>query len=261
MSEPYAIAIVVGRERPVSSHLGDRAVVHADGRMEGFVGGSCSRDIVRSQAIEAIRTGEPRLVRIMPHDSASDDESDVVTVPMHCQSEGAIEVYIEPQLARRKLIVVGFTPVAQALSEIAPALGFSVARFVEHDELCDVDGSTIDALAGYVDALDERERMRGAAIVASQGHYDDAALAALLRHDFGYVGLLASRKRGGELLDDLQAEGISDERRNAVHCPAGIAIGARKPADVAISIFAQIIAIHAERANAAPIKDAFAAVS
>ncbi len=249
MSEAYAIAVVVGRDSPVSSHLGDRAIVYADGRMEGFIGGSCSRDIVRRQALDAIHSGEPRLVRITPEDAVPGDSRDIVTVPMHCVSEGAVEVFIEPHVPDRKLIVTGLTPVAQALAELAPALGFAVVRFVDREELCDVDGTTIDALSDYFDALDDHERERCAIVIASQGHYDDIALAAVVRHDFGYVGLLASRTRGGELIDALRSEGIAAERLATVHCPAGVAIGARKPNEVAISIFAEIIATNAAVAS------------
>lgn len=251
MSEAYAIAIVVGREKPVSSHLGDRAIVHADGRMEGFIGGSCSRDIVRRQALDTLRSGEPRLVRIASDETGTGDERDVVTIPMHCASEGAVEVYIEPHLPKPKLIIAGMTPVAEALAGIAPALGYCVVRFVEDEELCDLDGMMIDGLADYLDALDANLRERSAVVVASQGHYDDRALAAALRHDFAYVGLLASRARGLGVLNAIEGYGISGDRLRAVHCPAGLALGARKPADVAIAILAQIVAANASRANPA----------
>ena len=51
--QPFAVATVVVRRAPVSAHLGDRAIVFADGRMEGFVGGACAREIVRQQALES----------------------------------------------------------------------------------------------------------------------------------------------------------------------------------------------------------------
>lgn len=250
MSEAYAIAIVVGREKPVSSHLGDRAIVHADGRMEGFIGGSCSRDIVRRQALDALRSGEPRLVRITSDETGTGDERDVVTIPMHCVSEGAVEVYIEPQMPKPKLIIAGMTPVAETLAAIAPEIGYSAVRFVDDEELCDVDGTTIDGLADYLDALDAGVRERSAVVIASQGHYDDRALAAVLRHEFAYVGLLASRVRGLGVLNAVEEHGIPGERLRAVHCPAGLALGARKPADVAIAILAQIVAANASRASA-----------
>jgi len=52
--QSFAIATVVGRRAPVSSHLGDRAIIFADGRMEGFVGGACSHEIVRMHALQVM---------------------------------------------------------------------------------------------------------------------------------------------------------------------------------------------------------------
>lgn len=248
MNEPYAVAIVVGREAPVSSHLGDRAIVHADGWMEGFVGGACSREIVRRHALETLRTGEPRLVRIRPDVAELRVERDVVTVPMKCISEGAVDVFIEPHLARRELLVAGFTPVAGALAHLAPALGFRVVRFVDAKESNDcrpaAGAFSVDFLAEYVSTLDSRIRERSVAIVASQGHYDETALHALLQADFAFVGLLASRKRAQAIVSLLLQQGVSPERAGKIANPVGLDIGARKPAEVAVSILAEIIARH-----------------
>ena len=71
--QSFAVATVVARRAPVSAHLGDRAIVFADGRMEGFVGGACSREIVRQQALEALAARHGRLVSIRP--DASDPSS------------------------------------------------------------------------------------------------------------------------------------------------------------------------------------------
>ena len=64
--QSFAVATVVARRAPVSAHLGDHAIVFADGRMEGFVGGACSREIVRQQALESLRARHGRLVSIGP---------------------------------------------------------------------------------------------------------------------------------------------------------------------------------------------------
>ena len=202
---PYALATVVVRRAPVSAHLGDRAIVTADGLMEGFVGGSCSRDIVRRQALDAIRTGIARLVQIRPDPTplGDDDNAEVVVVPMGCASEGAVDVYIEPHLPARTLLVVGHTPVAAALAQLASALeGYRVQRVVAGNELHDLndddaaDAIEIESLGGYLSAIGaHRERL--IAVIASQGHYDERALAMLLSGEpQAFIGLLASRKRG-----------------------------------------------------------------
>ena len=250
---PYAIATVVVRRSPVSAHLGDRAIVTVDGRMDGFVGGSCSRDIVRRQGVDAIRTGIARLLRIRPEPEASQDsdetiDAQTVVVPMGCASEGAVDVYIEPHLPPRALLVVGHTPVAVELARLGSALaGYRVQRVVASDELRDLSGDdasdaiAVESLADYLAALGSaRERL--VAVVASQGHYDERVLGLLLSgQPQAFVGLLASRKRAAAVFGALRQDGIAPDRLAAVHSPVGLDIGARTPSEVAVSILAEII--------------------
>ncbi len=247
---PYALATVVVRRAPVSAHLGDRAIVTADGLMDGFVGGSCSRDIVRRQGIDAIRTGIARLVQIRPDPPSGEDENaEIVVVPMGCASEGAVDVYIEPHLPARSLLIVGHTPVAAALAQLASALdGYRVQRVVAGDELQDLSEDAaaaaieIESLAGYLAALGAR-RERLVVVVASQGHYDERALATLLSGEpQAFVGLLASRKRAASVFGALEQEGISRARLAEVRNPVGLDLGARTAGDVAVSILAEIVA-------------------
>lgn len=250
---PYATATVVVRRSPVSAHLGDRAIVTADGRMEGFVGGSCSRDIVRRQGVDAIRTGIARLLRIRPEPETSSsfegsDDAQTVVVPMGCASEGAVDVYIEPHLPARTLLIVGHTPVAAELARLGSALAnYRVQRVVASEELRDLPGDdatdaiAVESLAGYLSALGaQRERL--VAVVASQGHYDERALSLLLSVESqAFVGLLASRKRAAAVFGALEQEGVARERLEHVRNPVGLDIGARTPSEVAVSILAEII--------------------
>ena len=265
----FAIATVVARRSPVSSHLGDRALVFADGQMEGFVGGSCSRDIVRRQAVAAIRGGRPLLLQIRP-DGVGDDagaeaesgsDAERIVIPMSCASEGAVDVYIEPRSPLRRLVVVGFTPVSDALARLASVLDYEVVRVVAEDEMRDVEtipGARVlglGALAPYLAALDPHAREALIAIVASQGHYDELALEALLDFPVAFAGLLASRRRAATVFGVLEQQGIAAERLAAIHNPVGLDIGARSPGEVAVSILAEIVAntpTVAERANAVP---------
>src|SRR5512132_3029979 len=97
----FAVATVVGRRAPVSAHLGDHAIVFADGRMEGFVGGACSREIVRQQALESLRVRHGRLLSIRTDaprqasgqaSEAAASTGEHVVVSMTCASEGAVDV-------------------------------------------------------------------------------------------------------------------------------------------------------------------------
>jgi xanthine dehydrogenase accessory factor len=242
----FATATVVGRRAPVSAHLGDRAIVHEDGRMEGFVGGACSREIIRRQALDSIRAGRARLVSIRPEagvDASSDPEH--VFVPMTCVSEGAVDVYVEPSVRPRRLVVVGATPVAEALARTALAAGYDVVRIVESEEQRDLDAQAAESgwVLAPLEALSALVTDGGpatAAVVATQGHYDEQALEGILRsRAASYIGLVASRKRGATVKASLEQQGIIGA--DVVRVPAGLDLGARTAPDVAIAILAEIV--------------------
>jgi xanthine dehydrogenase accessory factor len=252
--QDFATATVVGRTPPVSAHLGDRAVIYADGRMEGFVGGACSREIIRRQALDSIRTQRARLVSISP-DAAAGGQSDPehVYVAMTCVSEGAVDVYVEPVVRPRRLVVVGTTPVADALTRTALTLDYEVVRVVDATEQRDLEPSAAGLGFSVLPLASLERAMKDAAgevsaVVASQGHYDEEALATILKSGASYVGLVASRKRGATVKSWLQQAGAPDV--DAVRYPAGLDLGARTAPEVALSILAEI----AQRRQDAPAR-------
>jgi xanthine dehydrogenase accessory factor len=243
--ESFAVATVVARRAPVSAHLGDRAIVFADGRMEGFVGGACSREIVRQQALESLHARHGRLVSIAPDAIAGvESTAEHVVVSMTCASEGAVDVYIEPFVRARVLVVVGATPVADALARLARSMDYQVTRVVEARETHDIEAeaaalgvtvATLDALEGIL-AEGAADR---AVVVASQGHYDEEAVEASLKSSTPYVGLVASRKRGATVRALLEERGVP--RLETMRNPAGLDLGARTAQEVALSILAEIV--------------------
>lgn len=242
--ERFVVATVVARKPPVSAHLGDRAIVFADGRMDGFVGGACSREIVRKQALEALQKRQARLVSIRPDaaETASSDEH--VVVPMTCVSEGAIDVYVEPFVRPRRLVVVGATPIADALMRVARSLEYDVVRVVDASERADIEPRAA-AAGATVATLETLGAVFGdgnpdvAAVVASMGHYDEEALETILRADVPYVGLVASQKRGATVRELLEKSGVP--RLSALRNPAGLDLRARTAPEVAVSILAEIV--------------------
>jgi xanthine dehydrogenase accessory factor len=247
----FALATVVARRAPVSAHLGDRAIVFADGLMEGFVGGACSREIIRQQALDALKTRCSRLVSIRPDADDSDTStSEHVVVPMTCVSEGAIDVYVEPFVQARRLVVAGATPIAESLARLARSMDFHVARVVDGRERHDIEQETaaLGVAVVTLDALDAFLREGGvggvggadcAAVAVSQGHYDEEALESFLRCGVQYVGLVASRTRGAAVRALLEGRGVPGVA--TIHNPAGLDLGARTPSEVALSILAEIV--------------------
>jgi xanthine dehydrogenase accessory factor len=263
----FAVATVVGRRAPVSAHLGDRAIIFADGRMEGFVGGACSHEIVRTQALEVLASGRGRIVSIQPDAGSAESGPDRVVVPMTCASEGAVDVYIEPFVRARLLVVVGATPIAGALARVARSLDYRVVRVVDVRERADIESDAVSFgfTVATLDTLDDLLKRAGAGqddravVVASQGHYDEEALAAALKGGVPYVGLVASRTRGATVKALLEEQGVPGV--TTLRNPAGLDLGARTAPEVALSILAEIVQARSSQSRVEPASTSAPVVS
>jgi xanthine dehydrogenase accessory factor len=171
---------------------------------------------------------------------------------MTCASEGSVDVYVEPFVQARSLIVVGATPVADALARLARGMDYDVVRVVDPGERRDVEpgsallGIKVVSLDDLANVVRDGTRDRSA-VVASQGHYDEQALEVLLRASVPYVGLVASRKRGAivrSLLDESGVPGVA-----ALRSPAGLDLGGRTAPEVALSILAEIVQTQTDQAR------------
>ncbi|MBJ7607848.1 MAG: XdhC family protein [Candidatus Dormibacteraeota bacterium] len=227
----FVAATVVRAQRPTSAHAGDTALVHGDGVIEGFVGGSCAESSVRLHALEALASGEPLLLRIRPGEPGTTVEEGAVTVVNPCLSGGAIEIFLEPRLPAPRVLVVGDTPVAHALQELGAILGFTMESMESMEPAESVASVAAEAVVagGNLAAL----------IVASHGRQEEPALEAALRAGVPYVGLVASATRGEAVVSSLD---IDDALRDRVTTPAGLEIGARSAPEIALSILAQLVA-------------------
>jgi len=260
--QSFAVATVVARRAPVSAHLGDRAIVFADGRMDGFVGGACAREIVRRQAIEALTARQPRLVSIRPDAREGVPSAEHVFVPMSCVSEGAVDVYLEPFVRTRAIVVVGATPVATAVMRLARSMQYDVVRVVDARERRDIEPEAVSvgATCATLEELEDVLQQVGAdpadrfAVVASQGHYDEPALETILKCGASYVGLVASPKRGATVKALLHENGTPDVA--SIRNPAGLDLGARTPPEVALSILSEIVQRRPSQSTAASIASA-----
>ena len=241
--QPFALATVVYRKPPVSSQVGDKAIVTADGRLIGWIGGSCSQPLVRREAVAAIQSGRPRLLRLTTEPSADATPGESVTaVPMTCPSGGEVEVYIEPQVLRPRVVAVGNTPLVRALGQLAPALGFEVALVADlSEEPAFTRTLTLQELKDA--ALDGNSFV----VVASAGHYDEEALLAALRTPAPYIALVASRRRAQAVREVLAGSGATPEQLDRVRTPAGINIGAVTQEEIALSVLAEIVAEYRRR--------------
>ncbi|BCU81741.1 xanthine and Co dehydrogenase maturation factor [Polycladomyces abyssicola] len=234
--EPYAVVTVVRRVRPSSANVGDKAVVTSDGRMFGFVGGQCTRGLVTDQAQQCLKTGQSQLLLITANPPAEVEEG-VTVLPMTCQSEGEVELFIEPKLPDPLLVVIGDSPVALALEELAPKFGWFSRRLA----LEQMEENGDDPAERLKRNLSQVYEPKMYAVVATMGQYDDVGLLALQKFPLAYAGVVISPKRWRSLREALLSAGASAEFCDFVVAPAGYDIGAVGPQEIALSIFAQMI--------------------
>ncbi|WP_420638888.1 XdhC family protein [Candidatus Poriferisocius sp.] len=264
---PFVLASVIWRRGPSSGQQGSQAVILADGAVRGWLGGACAEPTVVSEALRCLDDGEPRLLclgsspgRERFRDSDGGHEGDgtengngMRVMAMNCESEGAMEIYLEPSLPAPQVVVIGRTPAVDAIAQVAEAIGWDavviddggVADDHARPELVrtrlDLDGLTVDRAT--------------AVVVATQGHYDDVALAAALGTDAGYIGLVASAKRADAVREHLQRQGFGADDLARISAPAGLDLGRIPNREIAAAIMADLVARRADgtlAADAAP---------
>ncbi len=248
---PYAKVTVVRREGPVSANVGDRALVTADGEVVGWIGGAaCAQSVVVDVATAALESGEATLVGLAP-DPDTVDRPGVDSYPMTCHSGGSLELFVDPIVPTPQLVVVGDSAVSQALTRLASALTYQITVVTDADTAPPGADDIVDVRTP--DALAESIERAWAVVVASMGEYDRRGLAAALRADPAYVGLIASDERHEALTGDVASErGLDpDTVRDAVTTPAGLDIGAQTAEEIAVSVLAELVAVR-RGADAAP---------
>jgi len=247
--EPFVLATVVWRRSPSSGKAGATALITRDGLVHGWLGGACAEPTVVREARRALEEGTPRLLFLGPPEELAGHERDgVVTVPIACQSEGAMEVHVEPVLPQPQLVAIGRTPAAIALPAIAAGLGWRSVAIDDGGDAADHPGAGRVVTSLDLSAVDERSYV----VVATQGHYDEAALEEALRTRAAYIGLVASRTRADSVLGYLRDRGADQEDIARVHAPAGLDLGHVGSEEIAVAILAEIVQLRGRLAVEPP---------
>jgi xanthine dehydrogenase accessory factor len=277
--DAVALAVVTATRRSAPRPVGSVLAVSSSGDLAGSVSGGCVESEVYGEAREVLEGAPARLRTFGISDEAA------LQVGLPCGGE--IDVFVaaaEDDLLRRaiaeveagrivtvepagerlevvsrpapRLLVVGAVDTAEALCRGARALGWQTivadprARFATPERLPSADEILLlwpdEALAGV--APDE-----GTAVVvlAHEDRFDLPALAGALASDAFYVGAIGSRRTQAARREKLLAQGVAEEALDRIHGPAGLDVGADTPAETAVSILAEILAVRAGREGGA----------
>jgi xanthine dehydrogenase accessory factor len=256
--EPFVLAVVVRRQPASSSQQGDMALVTATGEFHGWLGGSCTQPTVVREARRALADGKPQLIALSPDAGSGDQPArpGLVSLPMTCQSGGSVEIYLEPILPAPRLTLFGISPTARALAKLGRAMGYTVVAVVppaEVDPARFPDAHQVIADSAPPERREPPENAAGAAgavtpatprfaVVATMGDDDERSIRTALASAPDYLGVVASAKRFAQIRGMLLEQGVDAAALDAIRSPAGVAIGAQTPEEIAVSVLAEIVA-------------------
>ena len=246
--EAFALATVVRTVSVTAAKAGAKAVILADGTISGgWIGGGCARGAVLRAARQALADGRPRLISVQPesalqerHVAIGETRDGISYARNMCPSQGTMDVFVEPVLPRPVLAVLGASPVAVALADLARRLGFFVtvcAPVHDHGGFGEVD-RLVEGFAPPADLGDHPFL-----VISTQGSGDHEALAAAIRLKAAYFAFVGSRKKIAALKSDLAEEGVGAADLEKILAPAGLDIGAITPEEIALSIVAEMVEI------------------
>ena len=236
--EGFAMASIIEAEGSSPGKPGHKMIVYGDGRQEGTVGGGALENQVREEALTMLQRGAGGLLTYsFDADSTSDG--------MVCGGRAVVAVEVVKPPAR--ILLCGAGHVSQALARQFEALGYT---YTVVDERAELASAQRFPGAGALVHTSPASWVRGReldgfshVIVMTHDHaLDQAILEGLAGQSFSaYVGLIGSRRKWATIRKALEDAGIAATWLDAVRCPIGLPIGGGSPAEIAVSITAQII--------------------
>jgi xanthine dehydrogenase accessory factor len=257
--QPFALVTVLRAQAPTSAKAGDKALVTADGQIHGWIGGGCAQPAVIKTVRQALDSGQPQTIRIAPTDeSAERSLGDVLEFGMACHSGGTLELFIDPVLPAPQLVVFGDSPVARALTGLAPRVGLQAVLVAEGGQAADFPEAARVVGTDRAEAVTAAIPTGGLVVVATQGRRDLPALRSALALQPQHLWFVASERKAGVLRESLVSAGEDPARVAAIVAPAGEPIGAQTPEEIALAVLATVIAARRGRRAraAAPVTSA-----
>ncbi|HEY6307021.1 MAG TPA: XdhC family protein [Candidatus Angelobacter sp.] len=240
--ETFAVATVVRCQPPTSGKPGDKAIIYADGKLWGWIGGGCAQPVVIREALKAMADGKPRLVRISPSADGTNGDEGVVDYTMTCHSGGALDIYIEPMLPGPHILILGRSPVARTLAQLGRIAGYAVS-VVAPELAADAEGFADAQIIPEKDFNLGRLKItpQTYVVVSTQGEGDEAAVERAADSGAGYIAFVASKTKAAKVIDYLREKGMAADKLGHVRAPAGLDLGAATPEEIAVSILAEIV--------------------
>ncbi|MFH1737594.1 MAG: XdhC/CoxI family protein [bacterium] len=233
-----ALVTVVESSGSTPRKPGARMIVYPDGSIEGTIGGGGVEKHVIEEALTSIETGESQLIHIDLRENKPD------SIDAVCGGE--LRVFIETIGSVSRLLIFGAGHVGRALAHMAKEMDLRVVVYDDRKEQAQVNHFPSEAkviCGSFEEAIKTLQPTPHdyIAIMTYNHALDESLLKNALKTPAVYVGMVGSRTKCKRIKDNLAKQGVSAERLNEVHAPIGLAIGAHTPAEIAVSILAEIV--------------------
>ena len=247
--DPVALVTVVRANGSTPQRAGAKMLVFADGRTIGTIGGGCYENDALWKARDALLTGRSALLHYDLNDDFAQENGLVCG--------GQMDVHIDPLEPTPQLFIIGAGHVGWHLGKLAVEAGFRVHVVDDREKFASAErfpGAEHVIVEPIPEWLHRTELPQSAfVVVVTRGHtYDLDAMRALAARDLKYLGLIGSRAKVRRIFDLLLEERLPAECLSRVHAPIGLDIGAVTPAEIAVSIMAELIAVR-RGVNTAPL--------
>jgi xanthine dehydrogenase accessory factor len=236
--QAFARATVVRTVGSVPGKLGASMIVRADGSALGTVGGAALEERVKDLARDAIRHGKGDLYHFDLQAWKAGG------LPSLCG--GSVDIAVEFVAARPNLLLWGGGHVAHALARVLPTLeyDYSVAddrpEWIGSDRFPEAERREAVSPEGLWERF-APETFTHLYLLGYDARKDTEALYASLGRFPNFIGVIASRPKREHMFAALRARGVSEDALARVRCPVGLDIGAESPAEIALSIAAEIV--------------------
>ncbi len=242
-NEAGALCTVIRAQGSTPRGAASKMLVYADGSALGTIGGGEMESRVVSEALLALRDGNPRILEYNMVEPGRGD-------PGVCG--GQLEVYVEPILPKPVVVVVGCGHVGKAVAHLAKWLGFRVLASDDRPEFCtpeaipDADQYFPVLMQNLPEVIKIRPWMYF--VLTTRGvDIDVPGLSVLLEKEVAYIGVIGSRRRWETTRKKLIEAGFNGEVLERVHSPIGLDLGGETPQEIALSIMAEILLLRQGR--------------
>jgi len=254
--EHAALATVVATRFSAPRPVGSRLAISQRGELAGSISGGCVESDVATVAREVLASGEARALTY----GITDEQAGTVGLPCGGEIDVSLERFSLSELENlaetspHRLLVFGALDIAESLCRAANELGWHTvvadprAKFATRERIASADELLVAWPAEVLGRV-EPDARTAVVVLTHEERFDVPALVGSLGSDAFYVGAIGSRRTQESRRARLVEEGLTEEEIERISGPTGLDLGAETPAETAISILAEILAVRAGRSG------------